>query len=290
MSVSRRSLLGAGLAVPAAGLLAASPAAATTGAGDRLRALERAHQAHLGVYARNLRTGATMTHRAGERFGMCSTFKVLAASAVMRDRDGDGTFLDRIVHYTEADLVENSPITENHVHGGMRIAELCHAAICYSDNTAGNLLLRQIGGPAGVTRFCRSLGDRVTRLDRWETELNDIAPGDPRDTTTPRAIGENYARLALGTALDPVHRARLTGWLIGNTTSAKRFRAGLPDSWLIGDKTGSGAYGSGNDVGIAWTGTGTPLVLAVMTRKHEPKADYDDELIAEAARICAETL
>lgn len=297
VALSRRSLLRAGLVTPAAGLLASGHLGAGAAASDasrrvyrELRDLERRHDATLGVYATNTRTGATVAYRAGERFAMCSTFKPLAAAAILRDRDRDGEFLRRVIHYTEQDLVAYSPVTEKHSGTGMRVDELCAAAICYSDNTAGNLLLRQIGGPPGVTRFCRSLGDASTRLDRWETELNSAVPGDVRDTTTPRAIGRDYARLVLGGALCPPDRARLTRWLKANTTSAERFGAGLPDGWELGDKTGSGDYGTSNDVGVTWTADGAPIVLAVLSRKHAQDAAWDDALIAAAARSLARAL
>ncbi|MFC4002934.1 class A beta-lactamase [Prauserella oleivorans] len=292
--LSRRSLLRAGVAVSAGALLTAGslterPAsAALRPVHQRLRALERAHDARLGVYALNTDTGATVAYRAWERFPMCSTFKPLAAAAILRDRDA--AYLDQLVRYTGADLVDGSPITEDHVGTGMRVGDLCAAAICYSDNTAGNLLLRRIGGPGGVTAFCRSIGDQWTRLDRYETELNTAIPDDPRDTTTPGAIGRDYARLVLGHPLRPGDRDRLTGWLKANTTSAQRFGAGLPQHWELGDKTGSGSYGTANDVGIAWTGTGTPIVLSVLTTKHVQDAAWDDVLIADTARILAATL
>lgn len=292
--LSRRSLLRAGLAVSAGGLLTAGAlarqpaAAAPQEVRHRLRALERTHAARLGVYAANTRTGATVAYRAWERFPMCSTFKPLAAAAILRRRDA--AYLDRLVRYTGDDLVDGSPITEDHAGTGMRVGELCAAAICYSDNTAGNLLLRQVGGPGGVTAFCRSIGDTWTRLDRYETELNTAIPGDPRDTTTPGAIGRDYARLVLGHALCPGDRQQLTRWLEANTTSTHRFGAGLPRHWDLGDKTGSGSYGTANDVGIAWTGAGTPIVLAVLTTKHVQDAEWDDALIADTARILAHTL
>jgi beta-lactamase class A len=298
VSLPRRSLLRAGLAVSAAGLLttgyteraASATADGTLAVRYTLRALERRHHARLGVHATNIRTGATVAYRAGERFAMCSTFKTLAAAAVLRDLDRDGEYLDRLIHYTEDDLVAGSPVTEEHLGTGMRVGELCAAAICYSDNTAGNLLLRQIGGPRGVTRFCRSIGDPVTRLDRYETELNSAIPGDPRDTTTPGAIARDYRRLVLGRALCPPDRHRLTTWLKANTTSAQRFGAGLPQHWELGDKTGSGDYGTANDVGVAWTGKGTPIVLAVLSSKQDRDAEWDDVLIADTARLLARTL
>ncbi|WEO93650.1 class A beta-lactamase [Streptomyces sp. FXJ1.172] len=296
--LARRGLLKAGLAVTtaamAAGALSAPAASAAAGdqksaAAGELSALERRHGARLGVFARNLRTGRTVAHRAGERFAMCSTFKAFAAAAVLRDHGGCAP-LDKVIHFPPHDILSNSPRTAEHVDTGMTVADLCAAAIQYSDNAAGNLLLRQIGGPAGLTRFFRSLGDEVSRLDRWETDLGSAIPGDLRDTTTPEALGRSFERLTLGRALSGADRARLVGWLKGNTTSAARFGAGLPRDWVLADKTGTGDYGTANDTAVAWTTRGTPLLLTVLSAKSAQDAAADDALVAEAARILAQAL
>ncbi|MGW2279297.1 class A beta-lactamase [Streptomyces sp. NPDC001770] len=297
---SRRSLLTLAGAAGAATLLAAGTAHATVSPGaagaprdtgatarDALRALEREHGARVGAYAHNLATGRTVAHRAEERFPLCSTFKTLAAAAVLRDLDRDGEVLGRLVRYTEADLVDASDVTRAHLATGMTVAELCEAAICDSDNTAGNLLLRELGGPSGVTRFCRSLGDRTTRLDRWETELNSAEPWQWRDTTTPYALSRTYARLVVGDALTPGDRERLTGWLLNCRTSATRFRTGLPEDWTIADKTGGGSYGTCNDAGVAWTAGGEPVVVTVLTTKPQQTAAGDHPLVAKTAAVLA---
>ncbi|MES4889991.1 class A beta-lactamase [Streptomyces sp. NPDC096012] len=289
----RRGLLKAGLALTTTAVAAtatpataaAGPRAADAGFGD----LEQRYGARLGVYARNVRTGRTVAHRAGERFPMCSTFKAFAAAAVLRDQGGCAP-LDKVVHYPPHDILPNSPRTQEHVGTGMTVAGLCAAAIQYSDNAAGNLLLRQIGGPEGLTRFFRSLGDDVSRLDRWEPELNTAIPGDLRDTTTPQAVAGSLERLTLGRALDGSARDRLVAWLKGNTTSAGRFGAGLPREWVLADKTGTGSYATANDIGVAWTTRGTPVVLAVLSTKGAQDAPVDEALVAEAARIAARTL
>lgn len=298
---SRRSLLTLAGAAGAATLLAAGTAHATGAPGattaapggipdparDALRALEREHGARVGAYAHNLATGRTVAHRADERFPLCSTFKTLAAAAVLRDLDRDGEVLGRLVRYTEADLVTASDVTRAHLATGMTVAELCDAAICDSDNTAGNLLLRELGGPAGVTRFCRSLGDRTTRLDRWEPELNSAEPWRRRDTTTPYALSRTYAGLVLGDALNPGDRERLTGWLLNCRTSTTRFRTGLPGEWTIADKTGGGSYGTCNDAGVAWTAEGEPVVVTVLTTKPQQAAVGDHPLVAKTAAVLA---
>ncbi|GAA2402242.1 class A beta-lactamase BOR-1 [Streptomyces glaucosporus] len=298
---SRRSVLalGAGTALAAAVSTGGTAVAARPGAEDGLSQalgeLEREHSARLGVYARNMATGRGVRYRADERFPMCSTFKTLAAAAVLRDLDRHGEYLARRIHYTGADVEESgyAPVTGEEVNlaNGMTVAELCECSITHSDNAAANLLLRELGGPTAVTRFCRSLGDRTTRLDRWEPELNSAEPWRVTDTTSPRAIGLDYARLVLGDALAPRDRRLLTSWLLANTTSVDRFRKGLPADWTLGDKTGGGSYGTSNDVGVAWTPDGTPIVLAVLTTKpDDAEAPGDNPLIARTAALLAEAL
>ncbi|MER5739510.1 MULTISPECIES: class A beta-lactamase [unclassified Streptomyces] len=302
---SRRTALalGAGTALTAAlGLAAAGPARALTApagragerAAARLRALEERHDARLGVYAHDVRTGRTLAHRDRERFPMCSVFKTLAVAAVLRDLDHDGSFLARRVSYTAAYVERSgwSPVTESpeNIARGMTVAELCDATIRFSDNTAGNLLLRELGGPTAITRFARSTGDPVTRLDRWEPELNSAEPWRTTDTTTPRAIARTYGRLVLGRVLEPADRALLTDWLLRNTTSTTRFRKGLPADWTVADKTGGGKYGGNNDVGVTWPPDGGPILLSVLTTRSEPEAGGVDELVAAAAAVVAEEL
>ncbi|AZM87226.1 MULTISPECIES: class A beta-lactamase [Streptomyces] len=300
MPPARRSVLAAALGAGTVLTAGPAPAAAASpvpaaGVGPRvaraLAALEREHGARLGVYALETDTGRTVTHRADELFPMCSVFKTLAAAAVLRDLDHDGSVLARRVHYTQADI-DRSGYSEwtkraAHLANGLTIAELCEVSITYSDNTAANLLLRELGGPDAVTRFARSLGDPVTRLDRWEPELNSAEPDRVTDVTTPRAIARTYARLVLGDALGRADRGLLTGWLCANTTSGARFREGLPAEWRLGDKTGGGSYGTNNDVGIVWRPHGAPLVLAVLTTKPAQDAKADDALVSGAARVLA---
>lgn len=297
---SRRTVLtlGAGTALAAAMATGGTAHAATPG-GDRisrrLNELEQEHSARLGVFAHNTVTGRTVLHGADDLFPMCSTFKTIAVAAVLRDLDRNGEFLAKRIHYTKKE-VEDSGYdkitgTDEHVANGMTVEELCAAAISYSDNGAANLLLRELGGPEAVTRFCRSTGDGKTRLDRWEPALNSAEPGRTTDTTTPRAIGRTYARLVLGNALAPADRKRLTSWLLANTTSKDRLRKHLvPAGWTVADKTGAGSYGTNNDVAVTWSPKGAPVVMSVLTTKHEATAKGDDDLVAETAKILASAL
>jgi beta-lactamase class A len=276
------------LAAPPATPTAATPTAPAQAATDRLAELEQRFDARLGLYALDTGSGRELAHRADERFAMCSVFKALAAAAVLHRNPPE--HLDERVRYGESDLIDPSPIAAQHVADGMTIRELCDAAVRYSDNAAGNLLLADVGGPAGITAFARSLGDEITRLDRNEPELNTAIPGDERDTTTPRAIARDYRDLVLGDRLDAAKRDRLTGWLLTNTTGDARIRAGVPAGWRVGDKTGTGDYASANDVAILWPPAGGPIALAVLTSQATQDATVDNALIAEAAAVVTEVL
>lgn len=297
---SRRALLALGTGtVLLTGLAAGSPAHASEQAAAvtrRLRELEREHTARLGVFARDMATGRTVVYRADERFPICSVFKGLAAAAVLRDLDEDGEFLARRIRYTQEYATKSGYAPETgkaeNVANGMTVEALCAASVSLSDNAAANLLLEELGGPTAITRFSRSVGDRITRLDRYEPELNSAEPGRVTDTTSPRAIGNTYARLLLGDALPPRDRSLLTGWLIANTTNIERFKAGLPADWILADKTGGGnEYGVANDVGVVWPPSGTPIVMAVLTTKPDsPTGPRDSALVAKTARLLAESL
>lgn len=292
--ISRRGVLGltAGgvLTLASGGVATATPARSAGSTGDELDRLESGFRTRLGVYAINTRTGSTLTHRADERFPIASVFKTLAAAAILRDHDRHGELLRSRRYWTADEVVEASPVTSTHVADGMTVAELCEAAITRSDNTAGNQLLKIIGGPRGVTRFARSIGDRETRLDRWETELNAAIPGDVRDTTTPSAIAHSYAGLVLGHALTGRDRRQLRYWLLHNQTSAQRFGAGVPDGWPLADKTGAPNYGGINDVGITWTPDNSPIVLAALSVTDRPDAVADPRLMEDVARLCCARL
>ncbi len=246
--------------------------------------METTHSARLGVYAIDSGTGRTVVHRDGERFPIASTFKGLACGALLRDHPLATGYFDQVIHYSRSELVANSPVTEKHVDAGMTVAELCDATITLSDNTAGNQLLKLLGGPEGFTAFLRSIGDTVSRLDRWEPELNTAIPGDERDTTTAAALAIDYRNLVLGDILAEPERERLKSWLVAAKTGGARIRAALPADWTVGDKTGSPAYGGALDVAIAWPPGRAPLVIAVLSTKFEQNAEPDNPLVAEAAR------
>jgi beta-lactamase class A len=256
----------------------------------QLAALERRAGGRLGVYALDTGSGRQIAYRANERFPMCSTFKLLAVGAVLARVDAHNEDLNRRVGYGEADLLAYAPVTKAHLDiGSMTIGELCAAAIEWSDNTAANLLLHPLLGPAGVTKFARKIGDPVTRLDRNEPSLNTAIPGDPRDTTTPFAMATDMRALVLGTVLTPRSRAHLRTWLLGNQTGAASLRAHLPKSWHTGDKTGSGDHGTTNDVAIIWPPNRAPMIVAAYYTGSKGSSDAQKAVLAEVGRLVYRT-
>ncbi len=236
-----------------------------------LKQLEQSNGGRLGVAMLDTATGERSGYRVDERFPMCSTFKFLLVAAVLQRVDRSQEKLDRAIAIPPKPLVGNSPLTEPHAGATMTVSALCEAALIRSDNTAANLLLATIAGPAGLTGFCRSIGDPVTRLDRTETSLNEARPGDPRDTTSPAAMVADLNRILLGDVLSPASRQQLVAWMEANQTGLDKLRATLPAGWRAADKTGNNGENTMNDIAVFWPAKGKPiLVTAYITQCEGP--------------------
>lgn len=263
----------------------AAPQQETASAIRQFAQIERVLGGRIGLFALNTADHTQLRYRADERFPVCSTFKVLLVGGILQQSTRTDGLMQRRIHYTQQDLASYSPMTEKHVGNGMTVADLCAAAIQYSDNTAANLLMKLLGGPVSVTAFARSLGDHHFRLERWEPDLNSCIPGDPRDTSTPEAMGRSLERLVLGEALGPHQRGQILEWLRGSTTGETRIRAGVPAGWQVGDKTGTGDYGTANDLAVLWPPHRAPIIAAVYTTQPGREAKARNEIIAAAACV-----
>jgi beta-lactamase class A len=284
--ISRRHLLLSGLlAAPALACLKARAQSSADEIQSGLSDLERAHGGRLGACVIDVATGRRVEHRGAERFSMCSTSKFISAAFVLKRVDAGEDALDRRVAYTKENLVTYSPTTAKHAGEGLTLGELCEAAMTLSDNTAANLMLVSFGGPPALTRFVRSLGDEVTTFDRIETALNEAAPGDPRDTTTPAAIADDIRKLVLGDALSAKSRDQLAAWLIANKTGDARLRAGLPNGWRVGDKTGSGGHAATNDIAVIWPPDRGPIVVAAYFAESSEPNEARYAVLAEVGRL-----
>lgn len=275
-------------AVLIGGMLAAfpgTPLLARTGAELPVADFERRIDGRIGFAALRTRDGAWLQYRAEERFAMCSTFNLPLAALVLRKEEAGRLSLEQRVNYSAADLLDYAPVTRaNLAQGWMTVGQLCAAAVEQSDNTAANLLLRLVGGPAAFTRFVRAIGDPVARLDRIEPDLNRHAAGDPRDTTTPAAMAGLFAALLTGTVLRAEGRAMLARWMERAQPGRDRLRAGLPATWRSGSKTGTGPNGEVNDVVIAWPPGQSPILIACFVEASAAAPEERAAVQAEIAR------
>jgi len=282
----RREFVLAGLGLAVAGVPAL---AADTDA--RFRALEAKLGGRAGLMALDTGSGKQLAWRADERFAMCSSFKWLLATAVLAKTEQGALSLKQAISYSQADLLGLgvAPTTKAHVKdGALSIETLCATVVEESDNGAANLLLKQIGGPKGLTDYLRHIGDSTTRLDRIELALNENLPGDPRDTTTPSAMVKTMQHVLTGDVLKPESRELLLSWLRKSQTGAKRLRAGLPADWQEGDKTGTGSRGATVDDAIIWPPNRAPILAAAYLSGSKKSIEEREAAMAEMGRVIAE--
>ncbi|MDT1996989.1 class A beta-lactamase [Carnobacterium divergens] len=248
--------------------------------------LEKKYDATLGVYGLDTETNKVVAYNEDQRFAFASTYKALAGGLVLNESSWDE--LNQTIMIKKEDLVTYSPITEKYVDIGMPLKELISAAIQYSDNTAGNFLFKQLGGPKGFQTKLAELGDYTTDSSRFETELNEATPGDIRDTSTPKEIALDLKKLAIDHKLPTDKLEFYKKQLIENTTGSKLIRAGIPSDVIVGDKSGAGSYGTRNDIAVLYPPNRKPIVLVIFSNKEQQESDYNDELIAETAKIVSD--
>lgn len=255
---------------------------------DAIIRLEAQYGGRLGVVAHANGSSERIAYRARERFAMCSTHKFLTVAATLAMVDEGRIELTKRIRYGSADLLGYAPVTRRNVGAGAMTAEaLCAAVLEWSDNTAENLLLGLLGGPTGWTRYARSIGDRVSRLDRIEPALNSAIPNDPRDTTTPDAMARDLDVVLFGAALSDASRARLENWMLEAKTGNRLLRAGLPKSWRTADKSGAGGNGTVNDIGVIVPEGAAPIIASVYYTESKEILSSRERVVAAVGRVIA---
>ena len=286
--ISRRSLVALGGATALSWSFPRIAGAQADSVAERVRAVGDRLGARIGFSMLDSADGSAVAVNADQRFPMCSTFKVVGTGAVLAMVDRGEADLSTPIVIEQSDMVEYAPKTETMIGQTMTLGEICEAALTLSDNVAGNKILETVGGPEALTEWARSIGDETFRLDRWETELNEATPGDERDTTTPAAMAETLRKLTSGDVLSDAGKAHLLTWMTANQTGDAKLRAGLPDDWSVGDKTGGGAYGTMADVAILERPDGSTISVAVYMTETEASFDDRNAGIAEIGKAIAE--
>ncbi|MBI1402332.1 MAG: class A beta-lactamase [Porphyrobacter sp.] len=291
MTIDRRRFLGGTLALGAAACVPRDQPRDARIAGE-LRRIEAEADATLGVELFDTGSGVSVGLNADRRFGHASSFKLSLAALLLQRHAAGQIDADRRVTWSEADMLSYAPFTRERIETGATLRELARAAQTTSDNPAANILLRELGGPAALTAFWRSIGDEVSRIDRLEPEMNDVPTGEFRDTTTPAAMARTVAKLVYGDVLPEAERAMLKDWMIATDTGLRRVRAGLPEGWLAGDKTGTSGLIAGSeynyiDIGFAEPPAGAPITFACYLRARQTEDEMLPRGEAALARVGA---
>lgn len=219
--------------------------------------------AYVGVTVFETDRNKTWSYNGNERFPLTSTFKTIACAKLLRDAENDRALLNSSVIVSKEQLVTHSPVTEKYVGKKITLSEACSATMLTSDNTAANIILNAVGGPSGITKFIRNSGDNISRLDRFEPELNEGTPGDLRDTTTPIAITGTLNELLFGSILSEKSKEQLKQWMMNNQVTGNLLRSVLPLGWEIADRSGGGGYGSRSITAIAWSQNQSPIIISI---------------------------
>jgi beta-lactamase class A len=255
-----------------------------------IKTMEARMGARIGVAINDVVKQRSWTYRADEPFPITSTFKAFACAAALARVDAGQDALARGIPVQEAMLVDYSPVTEKFIGDEITLAQACHATITMSDNTAGNIVLDSIGGPAGFTQFMRDIGDQHSRLDRRETALNEATPGDPRDTTTPAAAAHALQTLLLTEKLTPASRAQLEDWMINDAVAGALLRRSLPKDWVIGDKTGAGGFGSRSIIALIRIPGHGPVIVAIYLTQSKASMEARNAAIADIGSALVKSL
>lgn len=250
----------------------------------QLEKLEKSFDGKIGVYAIDTTNNKIIAYHSDDRFPVQSTFKLIGVSALLKRSINNKKLLNEKIHYTKNDLMFWHPVTGQYVSKGMTLEALSEASISYSDNTAANLITKKLGGPQVVTDFAHAIGNQSFNVEHYECDLNSN-PRDHHDTSTPKDMAISLQKLLLGNVLAENERARLIQWMRNDAVGYKRIRAGVPIGWVVADKTGSGAYGIANDIGILWSPTCKPIVLAIYTAQNKRDAKSRDDIVASTTSI-----
>lgn len=251
---------------------------------EKFIALEQKFNSKIGVYVLDTNNSREICYNADERFAYCSTHKVLSVAALFQRKSIDE--LNAVKKISQADILTYAPVTKNHVNAEMTLAEICEAAIRWSDNTAANLIIEELGGVADFKAALREIGDNVTEPARIEPEMNFFEVGEIRDTSTPRQMAKDFKFFLIDEALSEEKKFLLKNWMTETSITDELIKAAAPADWIVADKSGSGGnFGTRNDIAVVYPPNRPPVIIAIMSRRNEVDADFDNALIVETAKI-----
>lgn len=266
-------------------LSACSTADATT---QDLKKVEDKYDANVGVYALNTATDEEITFNEDMRFAYASTFKALSSAMLLEKTPHNK--LNKKVHVSKEDIVPYSPVLEKFINKDITIKKLIEATMLYSDNTANNMIIEELGGYKEVNKRLKSLDDKTTKPSRMEPELNNYDPKNNRDTSTPQAFGKTLNKLINDGRLSKENKTFLIDLMINNKSGDTLIKKGAPKNFKVADKSGQAiTYASRNDVAFVYPkGESKPIVLVIFTNKEGKTDKPNDKVVSETAKVVLE--
>ncbi|MDQ7131232.1 BlaZ-like penicillin-hydrolyzing class A beta-lactamase [Mammaliicoccus sciuri] len=266
-------------------LSACSTADATT---QDLKKVEDKYDANIGVYALNTANDKEITFNEDKRFAYASTFKAVSSAMLLEKTPHNK--LNKKVHVSKEDIVPYSPVLEKFINKDISIKKLIEATMLYSDNTANNMIIDELGGYKEVNKRLKSLDDKTTKPSRMEPELNNYNPKSNRDTSTPQAFGKTLNKLIKDGRLSKENKAFLIDLMINNKSGDTLIKKGAPKNFKVADKSGQATtYASRNDVAFVYPkGESKPIVLVIFTNKESKTDKPNDKVVSEIAKVVLE--
>lgn len=255
----------------------------TTFAKD-IEQIENEYNTKVGIYGINTENGKAYQHNADERFTFASTYKAIA-SGILLNKVAPSE-LNKKVEINESEIVANSPVTEQYIGKIMSLKALIKASMLQSDNTANNKIMQELGGVNGLKHELVQLGDDVSEPQRLEPELNYFDPNSKADTTTPRAAAQTLNSILTSNEMNESNLSLLKQTMIENKTGDTLIKAGMPNSYTVGDKSGQAlTYATRNDLAFIYPkGQDKPIILAIYSKQDQKDAKPNDKVISDSAR------
>ncbi|HAR6344799.1 TPA: serine hydrolase [Staphylococcus pseudintermedius] len=232
----------------------------TSSHAKELNNLEKKYNANIGVYALDTKSGKEVKFNADKRFAYASTSKAINSAILLEQAPYNK--LNKKVHINKDDIVAYSPILEKYVGKDITLKELIEASMKYSDNTANNKIINEIGGIKKIKKRLKKLGDKVTNPVRYEIELNYYSPKSKKD--------KNF----------------LLDLMLNNKNGDTLIKDGVPKDYKVADKSGQAiTYASRNDVAFIYPkNQSEPIILVIFTNKDNKSDKPNDKLISETAK------
>jgi beta-lactamase class A len=223
---------------------------------------------------------------------MQSTFKLPLALAVLQQVELGKLQLDQPVLFLKSDRSATfSPLQDEFPEADVDVPlrKIIKLTVETSDNTAADIQLRLIGGPAVLQQYLDSLGLGAIHQQDSEHTLHGDQKLQYRDYAEPAAMVVLLRLFADHSPLNPKHTALLNGWMLEASSGPKRIKGLLPADTPVAHKTGSsglewGIIPATNDVGLITLPDGRRLALAVFVIDAHADQDACEHVIAAIAK------